>query len=165
MKVLTGIFRQHSYFSYIKAKARITREVLNLLRAEWGTERGRRELSNWVGELHSSLCPAPSGKPSRPCLPPSNLLHSLLGRMPQRLRQEPRSQSTRPMSPTPISIVMDADDVGRSPVYRASPISLKELLRWERSNEANPYVLLGLPNQAFGLCQGRNRAWRKRAKR
>jgi hypothetical protein len=50
MKICTAVFSENEYLWIFKAKWRIAREILNLLRAEWDTESGKPELEHWVVE-------------------------------------------------------------------------------------------------------------------
>ena len=157
MKVCTAIFSERDYFWILKAKSRIAREILNLLRARWDTESGKLELKHWVAgseSLEKIFAPIPTGDPTSES--PTSLLPRIRERMRRQWLRQPRTKLKPLKLPTPISIVMDADDVGKSPVYKVIPISPEELLQWEQSNEANPFVLLSLPSQVFEVVLQKN---------
>lgn len=157
MNVPRAIFTERDYFWSLKAKWRIAREILNLLRARWDTESGKLELKHWVAELEIpeklfATTPTLDSTSVSPTSPLPRILELMRRRW---LRQ--RHKKLKPLDlPTPISIVMDMDDVGKAPAYKAIPISPKELLQWEQSSEANPFVLLSLPSRVFEVVPQKN---------
>ncbi len=150
MSVCTATFPRNRYFWHIKAKWQIALEIINLMQARLDTPSGKTELDAWVSELGSDGTSFPTRSRDYPFSHPQSRARVLLERM--RLQWLlPRPQQSKGLEcPTPISLVMELCDVGRSPVYKAIPISPKELLQWEQSNAANPFVLLSLPSAAFG---------------
>src|SRR5438874_527586 len=120
MNILTAIFTERDYFWLLKAKWRIGREILNLLRARWDTESGKLELQHSVAELEipeKIFATIPTGDLT--AASPASPLPRILELMRRRWLRQLRKKSKPLELPTPISIVMDADDVGKALAYKA----------------------------------------------